>query len=374
MIKRTVFFTLALVLLAVFATAEMPAIDDVAYPSVTIRACGDLMMHQRQLDLAWVTGGEYDFHSQYEYVNESLAAADYTVANLETTVGLYPGQYYSGFPRFNAPESLLETISDAGVDFLTLANNHMLDRYYDGLVMTVDNVENYGFDHGGAYRSREEADTPVVVDVNGFKLGFLCYTEHTNGMEYYCDSAAAKYGISYIKNADFKADVDALRDAGAEFVIVLPHWGTEYQRRPDSYVRAWAQKMADAGADMILGSHPHMVQPLEWLTANVDGVEKQVLIAWSMGNFISNMKIQYSDSGIIVQFTLTRSEDGIHVCDVGYVPIYCWKSENNIQALCSALWLDEKPEGMGSGVHSRLKASYEELVSLIGTDFKVIEK
>ena len=137
------------------AEEHMPQVADVARKSVHIRAVGDLMMHQRQLDLAWREGGAYDFDPQYALVKDSLSDADYTIANLETTIGLYGNQPYSGYPRFNAPESLLDTIRAAGVDFLTLANNHMLDRYFEGMLTTVERVDQWGFDHGGAYRTPE---------------------------------------------------------------------------------------------------------------------------------------------------------------------------------------------------------------------------
>jgi len=362
-------------LTAVCALAEMPSIEDAPRKNVHIRAVGDLMCHQRQLELAYTADGEYDFYPAYEMVVESLSAADYTIANLETTVGLYEDQPYSGYPRFNVPESMLATIKDAGVDFLTLANNHILDRYFDGMVITVDNVEEFGFDHGGAYRTHEEADTPVVREINGITMGFLCYTEHTNGMENHSSASATQFGVDYLKKADFASDVAALREAGAQCVIAMPHWGTEYKRQPDPAVRTIAEKMVAAGVDVILGSHPHMVQPVEFITVQTDdGSERTALVAWSLGNFIDNMKVQYTDSGIILDFVIAESGDGVEILDVGYVPIYCWRGDDQIRALPSGLYLETAPEGMGESVHSRLKASHRELTELIGDEFKLLDK
>jgi poly-gamma-glutamate synthesis protein (capsule biosynthesis protein) len=339
---------LALVLLVPAALAEdMPEVDDVALPIAHIRAAGDLMMHEKQLTIARQPDGTYDFHPQYSLAAESLSAADYTLANLETTVGMYNGQAYSGFPRFNAPESLLEAIKDAGVDFLTLANNHMLDRYFDGLKQTVDNVEAYGFDHAGAYRTPEEYSAPTVVDVNGIKIGILCYTDHANDMEKFCDPDAASYGLRYLYTADFFADVRAARDAGAEFIIAMPHWGTEYKRYPDQIVRDTARQMIAAGVDVIIGSHPHMVQPIEYVTVQTDAGERTGLVAWSLGNFIDDMKTRYTDSGIILDFTITRSADGtIALSDVGYVPVYCWRQDSMTRTIPSGEYLQERPEGV----------------------------
>ncbi len=360
-------------LVAAAFAEEMPQVDDVPLRSVRIRAVGDLMVHQKQLDDARREGDVYDFAPQYMYVVDALSDADYTIANLETTVGMYKAMPYSGFPCFNSPESLLDTIKAAGVDFLTLANNHILDRYYDGMVTTVDNVEAYGFDFTGAYRSQEEADTPVVVEINGIRIGMLAYTEHTNGMELHCDAKATQYGVDYLKNADFKADVQALRDAGADIIIAMPHWGTEYVREPDLYVRAYAEEMIAAGIDVILGSHPHMVQPIEWVTVQTDEGERTGLVAWSMGNFIDNMKVQFTDSGIILDFTIIENnEGGYDIINVGYVPIYCWRQDTVIQALCSGEYLEERPEGMTDAAYSRLLATHKELTDLIGDDFELL--
>ena len=376
--KRFFAFLFAAVFLAAFLCAwaeEMPEVTDARCRTAHIRAAGDLMMHKRQLEIAKQDDGTYDFHPQYALIAPSLSAADYTMANLETTVGAYAGQPYSGFPRFNAPESILAAIKDAGVDFLTLANNHMLDRYFDGLKTTVDNVEAYGFDHAGAYRTQEEADTPTVVTVNGIKIGVLCYTDLTNDMERWCDPAAGIYGIKHLYTADFAADVQAVKAAGAEFIIAMPHWGTEYTRKPDAIVRETAEKMIAAGVDVILGSHPHMVQPIEYVTVQTDSGERTGLVAWSMGNFIDDMKVQYTDSGIILDFTIRETAEGdFDVADVGYVPLYCWRQDGMIQTISSAQYMEEKPEGMTDSTYKRMKATYAELGKLIGDDFPVLKQ
>ncbi len=374
-IKALLLAALALFIACAGFAEEMPEVEDVSLPVAHIRAVGDLMMHDKQLVIARQSDGTYDFHPQYSLVTDSLSAADYTMANLETTVGMYSGQAYSGYPRFNAPESLLEAIGDSGIDFLTLANNHMLDRYFDGLKQTVDNVEAHGFDFGGAYRTPEEYEAPTVVEVNGIRIGVLCYTAHANDMERWCDPDAAIYGLRYLYTADFAADVRAAKDADAEYIIAMPHWGTEYMRYPDQIVRDTAKEMIAAGVDLILGSHPHMVQPIEFVTVQTDAGERTGLVAWSLGNFISNMKLQYTDSGIILDFTLRRLDDGtISLTDVGYVPIYCWRQDDRIRALPSGEYLDEKPEGMGDSTYRRMKASYDELVKLIGDGFPALDK
>ena len=334
--------------------------------SVRIRAVGDLMNHQKQLDIA-LSDGKYDFHDQYALIKGSLADADYTIANLETTIGRYKDRDYSGYPRFNAPESLLQTIKDAGVDFLTLANNHILDRFGEGMVATVNWVDKYGFDHGGANRTKKEKNKPIVVNVNGVKIGFLCYTRGTNDMEEKCSPKVVEYGVNYLKQADFAQDVAALRKAGAEVIIALPHWGKEYQREPGSSAKSTAKKLVAAGVDVVLGSHPHVVQPIEYITVkDKKGKTRVGLVAYSLGNFISNMTDPHTDSGIILDFTLQEQEGGGFLAlDVGVVPLYCWNREDMIQTISSTRYDLKPPQGMTEEEHRHMRATLLELRALL---------
>ncbi len=365
--KKCLVLLLALLICAAGALAEAlepnPTLEPVQpLRSCRIRAVGDLMVHKKQLEIAKQADGSYDFHPQYALIADSLADADYTIANLETTIGRYENRPYSGYPMFNTPESLLDAVKDAGVDFLTLANNHMLDRYFEGMVKTADNVEAWGFDFGGANRTPQEKEKPNIVEVNGIRLGFLCYTQMTNGMEDWSNAAVKEYGVNYLRKADLPGEVAALRQAGADVVIAIPHWGEEYFRRPQSYIVTWAQKMVAAGVDVVLGSHPHMVQPVEFVEAE----GHRGLVAYSMGNFIDNMLKRYTDSGIIPEFTVQETQDGgFAITNVGIVPVYCWKQDANIQTVASLKYLDEPPEGMSSGTWQRMKDSYWELRDLI---------
>lgn len=337
--------------------------------SVRIRAVGDLITHQVQLDSARQADGSYDFHPQYARIAGVLADADYTIANLETTIGRKDNRAYSGFPNFNTPESLLDTLKDAGIDFLTLANNHILDRGFEGLQLTVDNVARWGFDYAGANRTPEEKARAVVVDAGGVRLGMLCYTEMTNGMPKKKDkSPARQYGVNYMGDADFSEDVRRLREAGAEVIIALPHWGVEYRREPTERMQSDARKLVAAGVDVVLGSHPHMVQPVTTLTvATESGEVRRGLVAYSLGNFISNQGKRYTDSGILLDFTLQERETGgFDVTDVKVMPTFCWRQGGVIQTLPALDFYDAPPAGMTDDIWQRLRESVDALREMIG--------
>lgn len=335
--------------------------------SVHFRAVGDVMAHKLQLTHAKQDDGSYSFDSQFEYVKDALSKADYTIANLELTIAT--NREYSSFPFFRTPEAILDSLKDCGVDLFTMANNHVLDGFYEGLVHTIDEVEARGFDHVGAYRTAEEAAEPLVVEIGGIRFGFLAYTKDTNDNEKRISADQARFCVKRLDEADFKADVKALRDLGAEVVICLPHWGTEERRSVSGECKRYAQAMVEAGVDIILGSHPHVVLPIQLEQFEVDGQTKDVLVAWSMGNFISYMAAKYMDSGIIVDFTVSRDENGkISIHDVGYVPVYVWGRTYAFHLLCSGDFYNEKPSGMSSDDYSRMKKSVREIVDMIGQD------
>lgn len=339
--------------------------------SVRMRVVGDIMFCQSQLVYAKDSG--YDFHNQFEMVAEQLADADYTMGNMEGTIGKYKKSQYSGYPQFNAPDVALAPLKDYGIDFLTLANNHMLDRWSGGVENTVNNVEKYGFAHVGAYRTKAEKAGTVTCEVGGIKFGFLAYTHSTNSMENRGVDKSAVDLVPYISKADFAGDVKKLRDAGAEVIIAFPHWGAEYVREPDDSQKKYAKKLAQAGVDIIIGSHAHEVQPMGYQSVTVDGVNKQVLTVFCMGNFISDHVLQYTDNGIILDFTVNEQPGGVFTCDnVGYIPIYTWKQNGAVKVLPSGRYLENRPTGMDDENYNRMVASYYEIVEVMGNQFQLI--
>jgi poly-gamma-glutamate synthesis protein (capsule biosynthesis protein) len=189
----------------------------------------------------------------------------------------------------------------------------------------------------------------------------------TNGMERFCKTDPKTYGIGYLDSKTFAADVQRVKDAGAEVVIAMPHWGQEYKRTPEPNTVALAKKLVAAGVDVVLGSHPHVVQPIQYVKATgADGKSRVGLVAYSLGNFISNMTDQYTDSGIILDFTLSeKAEGGFEVTNVGVVPLYCWNRDDMIQTLSSSKYDLKPPRGMSQKAVARMKQSRKELREIL---------
>lgn len=349
--------------------------------SATIRSIGDFVIHEPIYKSAKQEDGSYDFIPMLSYIKESMGDADYTVANVDGPMGGAGSRGYKGYPQFNTPPHLMLALLDAGVDMLTLANNHALDTYFDGLKAEIENCITCGMDYVGAARTQEEHDTPVIKEINGIRIGFLNYTESTNTMEKYSDEAASIYGLNIARKADFDADVQAARNAGAEVVVAYMHWGTEYQRTPDSNEQSYAKKLVAAGCDVIIGGHPHVVQPAYWLTGtrNSDGGEQRTLCLCSMGNFLSDQRAQYRDGGIIFEFTIQEVSAGqFEIISPKYVPTYVWRTGDDSSGYTYRVvpcgpYLNSAPDGMSGSDHARLVEVWQETVEQMNTGTAVCE-
>lgn len=337
--------------------------------SVTIRSIGDIVGHIPILRSVYnAETKEYDFSPILASAKSSMGSADYTVLNVD---GPMPGRKaangYKGYPQFNTPPYLLNALKDAGVDMLTLANNHALDTYFDGLKATLDNVDKVGFDHIGTYRTQEEHDAPYIKDIGGIRIGFLNYTEGTNGLAKKSDPDASVYGLRMTGNSDVFVDVAQLRAAGAEVVVVYMHWGEEYNRTVTKSLRNTAKKLVSAGADVVVGGHQHVVLPCEWLSAkSKEGEDRTALVFYGMGNFLSDQRTRYRDSGCMVQFTLQDNPDTgkVEVVAPKYIPTYVHrtgtKNDYTYRVLMVGDTIADPPSGLSSDVLNRVKQVWNE--------------
>ncbi|MDE6810179.1 MAG: CapA family protein [Muribaculaceae bacterium] len=272
-----------------------------ASPEAVILFAGDAMQHEAQLQAALNAS---DNHKNYDYtdcfgeIKEAISSADYAVVNLETPLG---GAPYSGYPMFCAPDSYASALKDAGFDMFLTANNHTLDRRDKGLRRTIAALDSLGVDHIGTYRDKAARDSimPFIKNVKGFNIGFLNYTYGTNGITIRDNTV-----VDYIDTALISRDIDAVRAKGAEIITIALHWGNEYQLLPASTQKQLADYLTDKGVDMIIGGHPHVIQPMEMRVNAESG--KKTLLVYSLGNFISNMKTDDTRGGAMARVKLTR--------------------------------------------------------------------
>lgn len=262
---------------------------------------GDAMQHQAQLDAAR-RGKSYDYSGCFSLIDEYVESADYAVVNLETTLG---SRNFTGYPCFCSPDSYAEALKKAGFDMMLTANNHTLDRHDSGHRRTIDVLDSLGVDHIGTYRSASERSEriPCVKDINGFRVGFLNYTYGTNGI-----TLSGEGVVDYIDREQMKKDIASTREAGAELVVAAVHWGVEYQLLPHATQKHLADFLVDEGVDMVIGGHPHVIQPIEMRRDSLSG--KNALVVYSLGNFISNMRTTDTRGGAMLRVRLCRDSIG----------------------------------------------------------------
>ncbi len=303
------------------ATAER-AVAEPAPPAVeiTLLAVGDLMGHGPQRSAAQTADG-YDFNPCFEPVRDIISGADLAIGNLETPLaGSASG--YSGYPAFNNPDAFAEAAAEAGFDVLTTANNHALDRGLQGLITTRDTLERIGLATTGTARTAEEAGLVLTRDVEGVTVAILAYTYGTNGLT---PPVGSRWAVNVIDRDAMTADIDRARTDGADVVIVSVHNGVEYERQPSVSQKALELAMVEAGADIVLGSHPHVIQPMQVVQAErPDGTTRDAFIIHSLGNFVSSQRDRFRDAGVIVSLTLSKNlrSGEVSLVRVEYVPTW----------------------------------------------------
>ncbi len=270
--------------------------------SATLVFAGDAMMHKGQIDAARQADGSYDFRGYFDNFADYISNADYAVANLETPLG---SSNFTGYPCFNAPDSYADELKGAGFDMLLTANNHTLDRRDRGLRRTIEVLDQKGIDHVGTYHNVAERDSvlPLIRNVNGISIAFLDYTYGTNGIP-----VQGEVVVDYIDKNKMASDMRKAREAGAELVCAAVHWGDEYVLLPNATQKRLADFLIGEGADMVIGGHPHVIQPMEM---REDSVGRKQLLVYSLGNFISDMKRPDTRGGAMLKVHVSRDRAGV---------------------------------------------------------------
>ncbi|MTB63783.1 metallophosphatase [Streptococcus sp. zg-86] len=290
---------------------EQPVLSEQPVQTARIMAHGDLLYHDLIYWSALQADGQYDFTENFTYVKPWIEQADFAIADFEGTISQeYP---LGGYPLFNAPVSVATAIQQTGYDLVDLAHNHILDSQLSGLLSTVDTFRQLGVDTVGVYRDGNRSTAPLYIkEVNGIKIAVLAYAYGFNGMEANLTQEEYENYLSDLNVDKIKSELERA-EAEADITIVMPQMGIEYQLEPTEEQVTLYRQMVEWGADIIFGGHPHVAEPTEIIEK--DGERK--LIVYSMGNFLSNQRMetmegvnnfQWTERGVLMDVTLEKKE------------------------------------------------------------------
>ena len=310
----------------------------------TLTFTGDIMCHSYQYNEAYdASTGTYDFSHNFTDMKKYFDEADLVVGNLETVfAGADVG--ISDYPCFNSPDAFADAIADAGFDVLTTANNHSMDKRMDGVLRTLDVLDERGMDHIGTYRSAEERENILIRDVNGIKIAFLSYTYGTNGIP-----VPESWLVNPLDEELIKSDIARAKALEPDMIVVLPHMGNEYEEYVRDTFKNWAHMMLEAGADIVVASHPHVLQPMETVElADDDGGTRTGFIMYSMGNFISSQTTPPRNASILLNIDIEKTWQGkTYIKEVSFVPIWTqfqnanWQNHFVVRSVYEMLTLPE---------------------------------
>ena len=310
--------------------------------TATILSTGDLLIHGGLINAANQGDGTYDFSYIFPYITEYVTAADFAVANLETTLA-GTAKPYQGNPMFNCPDDLVDAAKDAGFDMLLTASNHSYDSQQPGFERTIQTIREKGLQNLGTMLSADEPKY-VVQNINGIKIGMIAYTYEDSlgpgnppALNYNPMNAGGYDLINCFRHSDpdslynhLAVQMDLMKAEGAEAIVVYLHWGQEYKLEANASQKQIAQKLCDMGVDVIIGGHPHVVEPVELLTSAEDPLHRTVCL-YSMGNTVSNQRLgnltsittAHTEDGVLFSITFSKYSDGtVYLEDVNLMPIW----------------------------------------------------
>ena len=290
----------------------------------TLTAIGDVMCHNTQyMDAFDSDTGTYDFSYVFDNISSYTKTADICIGNLETS---FAGEDrgYSNYPTFNSPDSLADSLKSIGVDVLSTAGNHALDMGFSGLSRTIDVLDKADISHLGTYKTQEDQDKVLIKYEKGVKIAFFDYTYGTNGISVPSDK---KFCINLIDKDLIKKHIETAKNQNADMIVACMHWGTEYQTKQNSEQEELADFLFQNGVNVIIGNHPHVIQPMEKRTVTLeDGSTRDGFVVYALGNFICDQNAVNTRDSIILNLKITKHTDGsITIDNYDYVPIYMYK-------------------------------------------------
>jgi len=351
--------------------------------SINLTAVGDVMAHSPQLKAQYNShNNTYSFDNNFKYIKKYIESSDLSIANLETTLaGESIG--YSSYPTFNTPDAIATALKNTGFDIISTINNHTFDKGTQGFDRTLSVLKELEFETIGT-KSDINDDDYIIKDINGIKLGITSYSygdiinsdKYLNGIKLSdeCKDRANIFSSSNVDDAFNTINNTISKLHNTDMQVLIIHWGNEYQRVPSKFQSELAQKLSDAGVDIIIGSHPHVVQPVEMIKSS-DG-NTETLIVYSLGNLISNQRREtlgnsYTEDGLIVSIDINKdSYDGnAYISSVKCIPTWVNKYSDNNKFVYEVVPIEDKVtlNTMENLSQSKVKQSYSNTSSLIDT-------
>lgn len=296
--------------------------------TVRVLTAGDAMAHLPQTNAAWnADSGFYTYHDVFKWVAPVVKQYDLRIINFETTLAGLP---YKGYPQFSAPDNYARDLHDAGFNFFVLANNHAVDRYTKGINRTIDVLNTLAISHTGIFKTQAARDSayPVILNLKGITFAILNCTYGTNGIK-----PTSPALVNMIDKEEIKEDIQKARKSNPDLIMMVVHWGDEYRNYPNTFQKNMAAFFIEQGVDVIVGHHPHVLQPVEWRESTFEGKEKNVLIIWSLGNFYSNQRARYKNGGMFVNFDVVKNRytHNTQIKNVTFYPFWVWKKSDPLQ-------------------------------------------
>lgn len=347
--------------------------------SITFKltAIGDSLCHNTQYwDAYNKNTNEYDFSYVYEDIKNYTESSDITIGSLETTfAGEDKG--YSNYPTFNTPDSLATALKNIGIDVISLAGNHALDYGYYGICRTIDVLDNAGISHLGTYKTAEEQEKLLIKNVKGLNIAFINYTYGTNGIPI---PSGKDYCVNLIDKTLIQKQINQAKEQNVDMIVACMHWGTEYKTTANSEQKELADFLFKNGVDVIIGNHPHVLEPMEKRTITLeDGTEKDVFVVYALGNFTADQRDEITRDSAILNLTITKISNGkLSIDSVDYVPIYMYKNSNvnthkfKILDIKKSIFDYESGNTsvVNSSLYSNLKTQLEKITSILGEEIK----
>lgn len=371
------------------SSSQSASSEEIPETLATVLSTGDIMVHSTQLTGAKTSSGDYDFTAFFKETATYFKKADLSIANLEVTFGGTDSGVYSGYPAFNTPDSLADAIKSSGLNFLITANNHSYDTGLFGLKRTAQVLKQREIEFIGTRETEQDADF-AIKEINGIRLGIANFTYETSGQtegrKYLNGAIIAKEAnnlinsFSYEHIEDFYAEaasmITEMKSGGADYIVFYMHWGNEYKTNPDTWQKTIAQRLSNLGVNMIIGSHPHVIQPIE-LIRSEDG-ESTTVCLYSTGNFVSNQRQEIMDScptghtedGMLFEFTLKKGKDGTTLNNITLIPTWVDKYKGGSGYLYTVYPLENATDGetkysLSATAAAKAAKSYERTKAIV---------